>query len=134
MVRKGYARNFLFPKNLAVYSTPLTRKQYAEAASKIDFEARIKRNKLIKARKRFKSFVLKIRRKKVRNDELYAPVDANTLCTQLWKQGTVWVTPELVTLPSGGLTSFGTHQVPVLLGESNDPEARSLLTVEIIPW
>lgn len=32
-VKRGYARNYLFPKDIAVYSTPETREHYAEAAS-----------------------------------------------------------------------------------------------------
>jgi large subunit ribosomal protein L9 len=32
-VKRGYARNFLFPKDYAVYSTPETREKYAEAAA-----------------------------------------------------------------------------------------------------
>lgn len=32
-VKRGYARNFLFPKDYAVYSTPETREHYSEAAA-----------------------------------------------------------------------------------------------------
>jgi len=133
VVRKGYARNFLLPKNYVVYSTPLTRKKYAEDAAKIDFESRLKRNKLIQSRKRFKTIVLKIKRQRVNGNELHSPVDAKTICTQLWRQHTLWVTPELVFLPQNGITSFGTHQIPILLGESTDPGANSILNIEVVP-
>lgn len=33
VVRRGYARNFLFPQKLALYSTPETQREYAEARS-----------------------------------------------------------------------------------------------------
>jgi len=43
-VKRGYARNFLFPQGIAVYSTPDSQRQYAEAAA-VRFSSLFLKNK-----------------------------------------------------------------------------------------
>jgi len=131
-VKKGYARNYLFPRQLAVYSMPQSRKEYANDAANIDYEARARRNNLLKARKRINKIILKVKRQRVEFDRLHSPVDAKTIATQLWRQCCIWLPPEKIFPENGSIESYGTHKVKLLLGEEHEPEAHTELTVNVL--
>jgi len=125
-VKRGYARNFLFPKDYAVYSTPETRQKYAEAAAvcwnatfhphhqKIDYEERRRRQNIERANKTISKVTIHCKRENVLGNP-HSPIDKIAISKTLWKQARIELDPARI---SQDVTSFGLHEIPIRIGDS----------------
>merc|ERR1711934_966769 len=114
VVSKGYARNFLFPKKLAVYATKETREQYEPFAKLIDYEAREREKELKAAKKRVDKIVVKFKRQKLDDGSLHAPVTANNVSDKLARQYQIRLEPERVRIGKE-IARYGEHEVRVMI-------------------
>jgi large subunit ribosomal protein L9 len=118
-VKKGFARNFLFKRQVAVYNTPDTARQFAEHTAAIDAVARdqLKSRDRIRTRVSRATLLMKRHVTNPLTGALHAPVLPENIADKLLKQTGVAVTPADVLLRQP-LTSIGPHVVPVLIGDA----------------
>lgn len=111
-VKKGFARNFLFPRHYAEYATP-------EALAKLGSDVQAQREVLEKARaearirKRLKKIVVQMKRHLMPDGTLHSPVSCENIVEKLAKQYKIEVpADQLLTEP---LTSYGKHAVKAVI-------------------
>jgi len=129
LVRRGYARNYLFPRKLAVYWTPESKKAFEEAASRIDYAGRARAAAFDKAQRRLSKITVLVKRAKV-SERPIVPVDVPTIARQLWRQFQIEVPLDKIVVEGGGLQSFGTHTIGIAVGSQGD---LGQLRVQVIP-
>jgi len=121
-VAKGYARNFLFPKKLALYATEENLKLYEADRLKIDLAQREKDQQLAKAKKRLSNVVVEMKRHLVSMNPqtLHAGVSRENIAEKLWKQHKIRLRPEDIKIASP-YTTLGTFTVPVTFASVEVP-------------
>jgi len=72
-------------------------------------------------------FFLKRHRKPT--GEIHAPINGKTIAKQLWMQCQIYLTPDVIGVPAGGITQFGTTRVAIGLDRSTAAE----LKVTVVP-
>jgi len=117
-VKRGFARNYLFPNNMAVYSTDESRKVYAAKLTEVDLIERRKKKAFQRAKGRLQSLKLKVKRQESKDGSLHAPVDSSTIATQLFRQFQITVDKEqIITEP---LNAYGTYIIKILLDKEKN--------------
>lgn len=91
----------------------------------IDYEARRRRQNIEKANKTISKVLVKCKREAVYGRP-HSPIDKITISKTLWKQARIELDPERI---GEEVTTFGTHEVPVKLGDTEDFNA--VLRVEL---
>lgn len=117
-VKKGFARNFLFKRGVAVYNTPATAREFAEHTAAIDAVAReqVRSRDRIRARVA-RATVLVKRHVDAASGQLHAPVHADNVAEKLLKQTGISVAPADVLLAKP-LNAIGPFVVPVRIGDA----------------
>lgn len=115
-VKKGFARNFLFKNNVAVYDTPANTELFAADTAAIDPVARDQVRSRDRIRRRISRVTLLMKRQLV-DGGLHAPVSRDNVAVKLLKQTGISVTPEDVLLEKP-LLSIGPHVVPIRVGDA----------------
>jgi len=118
-VKKGYARNFLFTRDLAVYATPENARLFAEVASSVDPVARAQVRSRDRIRNRLSRLTLRMKRHLLDAavpTSMHAPVSRIDIAKKLKLQAGIVVTPDDVLLDEP-LLSTGGHIVPVRVGD-----------------
>eukprot|EP00173_Palmaria_palmata_P001893 Plantae.Rhodophyta-Palmaria_palmata.ctg21306.p1 GENE.Plantae.Rhodophyta-Palmaria_palmata.ctg21306~~Plantae.Rhodophyta-Palmaria_palmata.ctg21306.p1 ORF type:complete len:175 (-),score=33.33 Plantae.Rhodophyta-Palmaria_palmata.ctg21306:22-546(-) len=113
-VKKGFARNFLFPKQLAVYATDDSRVQFEEFAAMVDPEARQRKKKINRIRSRLSKIKLKLKRHNIGDNCLHSNITSEILSEKLFKQTDILIAPEHFLLERD-LDAFGQHKVEVVV-------------------
>jgi len=116
-VAKGFARNFLFPKKLAIYCTEENLKLYEADRAKIDYEKRKKMKELLKAKKRLSKVEVLMKRHLVSPKVLHAPVSAENIVEKLKRQHKIELSADQLDL-SAPITQLGTFNVPVKIEQA----------------
>lgn len=114
-VAKGFARNYLIPKRLAVYATPENIKLYEEWTKNIDYAAKERAKMLEKAKKKISKIVVEVKRHEVSPGVLHSNVTPKVIAEKLYKQHRIELDPSNIKL-SAPLSKFGRHEVVVDLG------------------
>ena len=110
-VRPGYARNFLFPKKLAVPATEDAKRQIARRAAQVREEETIRLQEIAALVERLESLTLKTVMKADANGNLYGSVNAAKIAALATEAGAT-VAEKDVRL-DGPIKAVGTHRVRI---------------------
>jgi len=86
-VKRGYARNFLIPRKLAIYATPLNLKKLGSIQAKLAQEEEIRMNELKNLAEKLRSASLVFVRKVDENEHMFGSVSETDLAAELKNQG-----------------------------------------------
>lgn len=110
-VRPGYARNFLFPRRLAVPATEDAKRQIARRASRVREEEKIRLQEIAALVDRLQALALKMKMKADANGNLYGSVNAAKIVALASAAGAS-IAEKDVRLNSP-IKSVGTHRVRI---------------------
>eukprot|EP01090_Pellita_catalonica_P007641 TRINITY_DN18232_c0_g1_i1.p1 TRINITY_DN18232_c0_g1~~TRINITY_DN18232_c0_g1_i1.p1 ORF type:complete len:217 (-),score=36.27 TRINITY_DN18232_c0_g1_i1:24-674(-) len=113
-VAKGYARNYLLPKKIAVRATPENIKYYEHFANDIDFETRQKAEQIQRAKRQLRRVTVEFPRhaNQKGNRALHSDITKEEIIIKLWQQHKIELAEEEVNLPKP-IEAFGEFRVPV---------------------
>ena len=126
-VADGYARNFLFPRKLALAVTPENRRQIERERAKAETREAEERQAAEAIRTRLEMLDLSIGRRVGENDVLYGSVTSADIAELLATRG-FDIDRRKVQL-ADPLKALGEHKVPVKLHR----EVTAELTVKVVP-
>jgi large subunit ribosomal protein L9 len=126
-VARGYARNFLFPRNIAVPYNDRTVKLFEARKGEIDARKAEKRKDAAGIKEKLEALVLKITMPAGANGKLYGAVTSQTLVDELAKQGYP-IDRKRIELVGSNFKSVGKYKAAVKLYES----AAAEITVTVI--
>ena len=125
-VRPGYARNFLFPKRLAVPATSDANRQIARRAARVREEEKQRLQEIAALIERLQSLSLKTTMKSDANGNLYGSVNAAKIVALAGAAGATIVEKDVRL--EAPIKSVGTHRVRVHVRD--DEFAEIVLEVE----
>jgi large subunit ribosomal protein L9 len=126
-VAKGYARNFLFPRGIALPYTDRTVKLFESRREEIEARKADKRQDAAGLKEKLESLELVITMPAGANGKLYGAVTGQTVSDELLKQG-YKIERKRIELPGNSFKSVGKYKVTVKLYES--AAAELTLTVQ----
>ena len=120
-VARGYARNYLFPRGIALPYTPQTVKIFESRKSEIDARKEQKRQDALGIKERLEALELTITMPAGANGKLYGAVTSQTLMDELGKQG-FSVERKRIELAGNSIKNAGKYKATVKLYESSSAE------------
>jgi large subunit ribosomal protein L9 len=129
-VAKGYARNYLFPRGIALPYTDRTVALFESRKGEIEARKEEKRKDALSLKERLEGLALVIVMPAGANGKLYGAVTSQTVADELAKQGFP-VERKRVELPGNSFKSVGKYKAAVKLYES--AAAELTITVEVQP-
>jgi large subunit ribosomal protein L9 len=126
-VAKGYARNYLFPRGIALPYTEKTVKLFESRKGEIDARKALKRQDAAGLKERLEALTLVIAMPAGANGKLYGAVTSQTVMEELTKQG-FQIERKRIELPGNSFKSVGKYKFTVKLYENASAECA--LTVE----
>lgn len=124
-VKKGYARNYLFPQGKAVYATPQNRNILAQEKAKLDLQIAKEKATAEEMAKKIEGVVCKISVKVAEEGRLYGSVTAREIGDALTAQN-IDVLKRMILLKEP-IKEAGSYQVPIRIYKDIEPE----ITVEV---
>jgi large subunit ribosomal protein L9 len=122
-VAKGYARNFLFPRGIALPHTPQTVRLFEARKGEIEARKAVKRNDAMGLRERLESQELSISMPAGANGKLYGAVTSQTVADELAKLG-FDVDRRKIDLPAVSIKAVGKYKAVVRLYENSKAEVQ----------
>lgn len=116
-VAKGYARNYLFPRGLAVLCTPSAMKDFEERKEEIEERKKAKRQDAQSIKERLEALEIKIVMPAGPNGKLYGAVTSQTLFEELLKSG-FDIERRRIEIQGNTVKSVGNHTANVKLYEN----------------
>ncbi len=113
-VKTGYARNYLFPKNLAVIPTPQALEQIASKRKKVEAQRIKLREEATAAAKKLEGASVTLEVKVGENEQLYGAISASMISDQL-KAETGSVIPSEQIIVAEPIKELGTFVVDIKL-------------------
>ncbi|MDR2144274.1 MAG: 50S ribosomal protein L9 [Treponema sp.] len=126
-VAKGYARNYLFPRGIALPYTEKTIKLFEARKDEIEARKALKRQDATGLKEKLEALSIVITMPAGANGRLYGAVTAQTIVEELAKQG-YQIERKRIELPGNSFKSVGKYKVTVKLYES--AQAECSVTVE----
>jgi large subunit ribosomal protein L9 len=126
-VAKGYARNFLFPRGIALPYNESTIRIFEERKEEIEARKIQKRQDASGLKEKLEALTLLLTMPAGANGKLYGAVTAQTVADELVKQG-FQIERKKIEIPGNTLKSVGKYKVTIKLYES--AAAECTLTVE----
>ncbi|WP_010258307.1 50S ribosomal protein L9 [Treponema primitia] len=126
-VAKGYARNYLFPRGLALPYTDSTVALFESRRGEIEARKEEKRKDALGLKEKLEALELVIVMPAGANGKLYGAVTSQTVADELTKQG-FQIERKRIELPGNSFKSVGKYKVAVKLYES--AAAEMTITVE----
>ena len=126
-VTKGYARNFLIPKGIALEATEQNKKHVEMQRKKIEVKRIKAREEAEKIRERMADVVVRIAQKAGEEDKLYGSVTSMDIAARLEEQG-VTIDRRKINLDRP-IKTLGEFEVPVKL----HPEVIGSIKVVVVP-
>jgi large subunit ribosomal protein L9 len=120
-VAKGYARNFLFPRGIALPYTESTIKLFESRQEEIEARKAEKRKDALGIREKLEALELVITMPAGANGKLYGAVTAQTVADELDKQG-FKIERKRIELAGNSFKSVGKYKVTVKLYETSSAE------------
>jgi large subunit ribosomal protein L9 len=120
-VAKGYARNYLFPRGIALPYTPQTVKLFESRKGQIEERKSQKRQDAMGLKERLESLELSITMSAGANGRLYGAVTSQTVSDELAKLG-FQIERKRIDLSSAGIKSAGKYKAAVRLYENSQAE------------
>jgi len=130
-VAKGYARNFLFPRGIALPYTDRVIKLFESRQGEIDARKAAKRQDASGLKEKLEALELVITMPAGANGKLYGAVTNQTIADELTKQGFP-TERKRVELPGNSFKSVGKYKVSVKLYESAAAEIGITVEAQII--
>ena len=120
-VAKGYARNYLFPRGIALPYNPRTIKILEGRKAEIDARKEQKRQDSLGLKERLESLELSISMPAGANGRLYGAVTAQTIADELAKNG-FQIERKRIEIAGSGFKSVGKYKAVIKLYESQSAE------------
>lgn len=127
VVAKGYARNYLLPKQKAVLATETNRRLVEQARKELELKAMKDKQEAEEMAKGIEGTVCTIAAKVSEEDRLYGSVSVRDIEEKLQEQG-LNVDKKMILLVEP-IKALGSYAVPIQLY----PEVRPEITVEVVP-
>jgi large subunit ribosomal protein L9 len=127
-VKEGYARNFLFTKNLGV---PADSKNLNDVKLRKAHEAKIAAEKLAEAKElaaKIEAAKLTCKVKSGKDGKVFGSVSSKEIAAEMKKQNGIELDKKKLVLPDA-LKNLGTYKVNVKL----HPDVTAVLTVDVLP-
>jgi large subunit ribosomal protein L9 len=129
-VARGYARNYLFPRGIALPYTPKTMKLFEARKEEIEARKVQKRQDALGLKERLESLELEITMPAGANGRLYGAVTAQTLADELEQQG-FQMERKRIELAGNGFKNAGKYKATVKLYESSSAEIQVTVISQI---
>jgi large subunit ribosomal protein L9 len=113
-VPDGYARNMLFPKNLAIPATPERLKKLKEEKEAVRVTKEIEKNLALKNLEALKGVTVTIKAKANEVGHLFSSIHEATILESLFKEHHITLGKEMLIL-SKPIKEVGLHQIPIEL-------------------
>ena len=126
-VAKGYARNYLVPKNKAIEATPKNRKLFERRRSELETQAARERTDAEALSEKMRGAVCTIAGKVSEEERLYGSVAARDIAEQLKMQG--FDVDKSMVMLSEPIKTLGSYIVPIHL----HADITSEVTVKVVP-
>jgi len=126
-VAKGYARNFLFPRGIALPYNEKTIKLFESRREEIEARKIQKRSDAAGIREKLESLTMEITMPAGANGKLYGAVTSQTVADELAKQG-YQIERKRIELPVASIKNVGKYKVLIKLYES----AAAELTISVL--
>lgn len=126
-VAKGYARNHLIPKGLAVVANSSNMKAFESLRKKIEFKRLKAKEQAEELKEKLANVVVTIAQKAGEEGKLYGSVTSMDIASELEKQG-IMIDRKKIVLERP-LKSLGEFEVPVKIY----PEVTGTLKVVVVP-
>lgn len=132
-VAKGYARNYLFPRGIALPYTDKTVKLFEARKEEIETRKAEKRKNAAGIKERLEALELVIAMPAGANGKLYGAVTAQSIADELTKQGFP-MERKRIEVPGNNFKSVGKYKVQVKLYESAAAEVGVTVEAQIIKF
>ncbi|MCL1928718.1 MAG: 50S ribosomal protein L9 [Treponema sp.] len=116
-VAKGYARNFLFPRGIALPLNERTKKLFEERREEIENRKAVKRNDAASLKEKLEALSLVLVMPAGSNGKLYGAVTAQTIMDELVKQS-FQIERKRIEIPGNTIKSIGKYKVLIKLYEN----------------
>jgi large subunit ribosomal protein L9 len=126
-VAKGYARNYLLPKNKAVPATPQNRKMMERERTKFEIQIAKEKGLAEEMAKRLEGVVCRIVSKVSEEDRLYGSVSTRNIADALAAQD-IDIEKKMILL-NEPIKNIGTYRIPIRVYKDVEPE----IVVEVVP-
>jgi large subunit ribosomal protein L9 len=120
-VARGYARNYLFPRGIALPYTPNTVKMFEARKGEIEARKAQKRNDALGLKERLENTELSISMPAGPNGKLYGAVTSQTVADELQKNGFT-IERKRIDLAGTGIKNAGKYKAVIKLYESSSAE------------
>ena len=122
-VKRGYARNFLFPRGIAFPYNPQTAKLFEARKDDIEAKKAQKRNDAMGLKEKLESLEINITMPAGPNGRLYGAVNSQTISDELSKQG-LQIERKRIDLAGTGIKSVGKYKAVIKLYENSSAEVQ----------
>ena len=122
-VARGYARNFLFPRGIALPYTPQTVKMFEARKEEIEAKKTEKRRNALGLKERLEGLEISITMPAGANGKLYGAVTTQTITDELAKQG-FQIERKRIDLGVTGLKNTGKFKAVIKLYENSSAEVQ----------
>ena len=120
-VAKGYARNYLFPRGIALPYNEKTVRLFESRKDEIEAKKNQKRNDALGLKDRLESLNLEITMPAGPNGKLYGAVTSQTIVDEITKQG-FQIERKRIEIPGTSLKNVGKYKVGIRLYENSAAE------------
>ncbi|MGF7108197.1 50S ribosomal protein L9 [Treponema pedis] len=130
-VAKGYARNYLFPRNLAVPCNDITVAHFESRKEEIEAKKAAKRQDAASIKERLEAASIKISMPAGPNGKLYGAVTTQTIADELHKLE-FDIERKRIDIPGQTVKSTGTHKAVIKLYENVTAEISFTVEAQVI--
>ncbi len=130
-VAKGYARNYLFPRNLAVPCNDITIAHFESRKEEIEAKKAAKRQDAASVKERLEAVAITISMPAGPNGKLYGAVTTQTIGDELRKLG-FDIERKRIDIAGQTVKSVGTHKAIIKLYESVTAEISFTVEAQIV--
>jgi large subunit ribosomal protein L9 len=127
-VSDGYARNFLFPKDLAVEITPQNEQFYQKQLKEVEHRKEVISSQTSMLGERISSIILKLKRKMHDDGKLYGAINQSEIVDALANEG-ISVSKNQV-LFGKSIKNKGTHEATIKLTSRLQPRIKIVVLPE----
>ena len=125
-VARGYARNYLFPRGIALPYTPQTVKLFEARKEEIEAKKAQKRQDALGLKERLENLELTLTMPAGANGKLYGAVTTQTVADELAKQG-FQIDRKRIDLAGAGIKNAGKYKAIIRLYENSHAEIQLVI-------
>jgi large subunit ribosomal protein L9 len=125
-VARGYARNYLFPRGIALPYTPKTIKLFEARKEEIEAKKAQKRQDAMGLKERLENLELSLTMPAGPNGKLYGAVTSQTVADELAKQG-FQLDRKRIDLAGAGIKNVGKYKAVIKLYENSHAEIQVVI-------